>query len=311
MVRSRWGPNLILACGGVSLINTETLEVTALGNSLGFNFVQESATDPAIWYAVKSPPGSAAVIGTYDYKKALWSAKATVQPRAGDWGVSDFAAVADGSKAYLAVLGPWLPNYEATGWLYAVDLQNGEVKELPIDGGAVSLTVGNENNRLYVGVGWPARAVNSLPMIHVIDTSRDTDIGVINVGTQKFGRFCSQLNEMKIDPANGRLLYATDADGNSFFKVDLATGQVIEDLVMNDESNSPHMIVRRPGTSRAYVLLWRTNEALEIDLDRAEVIRTVQFPLTGADLACTAWPSGTPTRCCWRRVVPSWNWPPI
>jgi uncharacterized protein (TIGR03437 family) len=284
LVRSRWGPNLILACGGVWLINTETLGVTALGNSLGFNFIQESATDPAIWYAVKSPPGSAVVIGTYDYKKALWSAKATVQPRAGDWGVSDFAALADGSKAYLAVLGPWLPNYQATGWLYAADLQNGEVKELPIDGGALALALNRENNRLYVGVGWPARAVNTVPMIHIIDTSRDTDIGVINVEKQEFGSFCTQLNEMKIDPVNGRLLYATNADGNSFMKVDLATGQVTANLVLNDETNSPHMILRRPGTSRAYVLLSRTNEAVEIDLDRAEVIRTVQFPLTRTDV---------------------------
>ena len=100
---------------------------------------------------------------------------------------------------------------------------------------------------------------------------------------QKFGSFCTQLNEMKIDRVDGRLLYATNADGNSFLKVDLATGQVIENLVLNDESNSPHLILRRPGTSRAYVLLSRTNEALEIDLDRAEVIRTVQFPLTRTD----------------------------
>ena len=53
----------------------------------------------------------------------------------------DFAVLPDGSKAYLAALGPWLPNYEATGWLYAADLQNGAVRELPIDGGAMALTL--------------------------------------------------------------------------------------------------------------------------------------------------------------------------
>jgi hypothetical protein len=122
LVRSRWGPNLILACGDVYLINTDTLEVTAHGNSpRGFSFVRESATDPAIWYAV-APGPEGTVIGTYDYKKALWSPKATVQPRTGQWSVDDFAVLPDGSKAYLAVLGPF---DQATGWLYVADLRSG------------------------------------------------------------------------------------------------------------------------------------------------------------------------------------------
>jgi len=283
LVRSRWGPYLILARGRVWLINTDTLEVTALGNSRGFTFVRESATDPAIWYAVAPRPEST-VIGTYDYKKALWSTKATVQPRAGAWSSHDFAVLPDGSKAYLAVLGPWLPLNRKTGWLYAADLQTGAVKELPIDGGAKALAISHDSSRLYVGAGWPAPGADTAPLIHIIDTSRDTGIDVINIGKQKFGWFCTQINEMKIDPTDGRLLYATNADGNSLIKVDLATNQVAVNLVLNEESNSPNVFVRQPGTSRAYALLSRTNEALEIDLDRAEVIRTVSFPLTRTDL---------------------------
>jgi DNA-binding beta-propeller fold protein YncE len=281
LMSSRWGPNLILSTGPVILINTDTLEVTSLRNSRGLNHVHESATDPAIWYAVSSGP-EGTVIGTYDYKKALWSPKATVQPRAGQWVAFDLAVLPDGSKAYLAVLGPWLPGYQATGWLYAADLRSGAVSELPIDGGAMALAISHDGNRLYVGAGWPAPGVNTVPMIHIVDTARDADTGVINIGPQKFGNYCTQTNGMKVDPVDGRWLYATNADGNSLVKVDLATNQVAVNLVLNEESNSPHAFLRQPGASRAYVLLARTNEALEIDLDRAEVIRTVQFPITGA-----------------------------
>jgi uncharacterized protein (TIGR03437 family) len=285
LVSSRWGPYLILAVGGrVRLINTDTLEVSVLNNSPGFELVCESATDPALWYAVSTGP-EGTVIGTYDYKKALWSPKVTVQPRAGRWGVFDLAVLPDGSKAYMAVLGPWLPGYQAAGWLYAADLRSGSVRELPIDGGAMALAVGKDNSRLYVGAGWPARGANDVPMIHIVDTARDADIGVINVGRQKFGEFCSQINDMQIDPVDGRWLYATNTDGNSLIKIDLATNHLAVNLVLNEASNSPNLLVRQPGTSRAYALLSRTNEALEIDLDRAEVIRTVQFPLlTRTDL---------------------------
>jgi YVTN family beta-propeller protein len=279
LVSSRWGPYLILVRESVWFINTDTLEVTALGNSRRFSKARESATDPAIWYAV-APGPEGTVIGTYDYKKALWSPKAIVQPRAGGWSVHDFAVLPDGSKAYLAVLGPWLPGYQATGWLYAADLRSGTVRELPIDGGALPLAISHDSSRLYVGAGWPARGANDVPMIHIVDTARDADIGVINIGKQKFDAFCTQINEMKIDPVNGRWMYATSSDGNSLIKVDLATNQVAVNLVLNEESNSPSLFVRQLGASRAYVLLARTNEALEIDLDRAEVTRTVQFPLT-------------------------------
>lgn len=280
LVSSRWGPYVILASGRVWLINTDTLEVTALGNSRALFFVRESATDPAIWYAVAPGPEST-VIGTYDYKKAVWSPKATVQPRAGGWNVRGFTVLPNGSKAYLAVLGPWLPiNNQEAGWLYAADLRSGTVTELPIDGGAKALAISHDSSRLYVGALWPAPAADAVPVIHIVDTARDADIGVINIGKQKFGWFCTQINEMRIDPVDGRWLYATSSDGNSLIKVDLATNQVAVNLVLNEESNSPSLFVRQPGTSRAYALLARTNEALEIDLDRAEVIRTVQFPLT-------------------------------
>lgn len=284
LIRSRWGPYLILSHGWVWLIDTDTLETTALGNnSRALTYIRESATDPAIWYALASTPQST-VIGTYNYKTAVWSTKATLRASGNDWGVRDFAVLPNGSKAYLAVMGPWLPNYQAPGWLYAADLQTGAVRELlPIDGGALALEISKDNSRLYVGAGWPARDTSSVPMIHVVDTARDADVAVINVGKQKFGWFCEQINAIRIDPVDGRLLYATNADGNSLIKVDLATNQVVANLVLNEESNSPDTIVRVPGTSRAYALLKGTSEALEIDLDRAQVTRTVQFPLTRTD----------------------------
>src|SRR6266545_1111385 len=72
LVRSRWGPYLILPWAGAWLINTDTLEVTTTAKSQGFFFIRESPTDPAIWYAAASKPGSTE-IGTYDYKKGVWA----------------------------------------------------------------------------------------------------------------------------------------------------------------------------------------------------------------------------------------------
>jgi len=282
LVRSRWGPYLVLVCGRVWLINTDTLALTALGNSVGLNSVSESATDSFLWYAVSSVPDGTRTIGTYDYKKALWSAKATIQPGTSDWGVHDFAVLPDGSKAYLAVLGAWLPNYQATGWLYSVDLRSGAVTRQTVDGGAMSLTLNADGSRLYVGAGWPALVNNSGPLILTVDTGTDTIGSTLQVGPQKFGNKCTQTNDLKLDPA-GKVLYATNSDGNSLIKVDLATNQVAAYLVLNDESNSPSSFVREPGTSRGYALLTRTNEALEVDLDSGDVIRTVQFPLTRTD----------------------------
>ena len=279
LVRSRWGPYLILVSGWVWLLNTDTLEVTALGNSVALSHVRESATDSSLWYAVSSTPDGTTTIGTYDYKKALWSAKATVQHGSGDWGVHDFEVLPGGSKAYLAVLGPSLPNDQVTGWLYGVDLRSGTVTQQTVDGGALALTLNADGSRLYVGAGWPALVNGSGPLILTVDTGTDAVSNVLQVGPQKFGWKCTQTNDLKLDPAGGKLLYATNSDGNSLVKVDLATNQVAAYLVLNDESNSPSSFVREPGTSRGYVLLSRTNEALEVDLDSGEVTRTVQLPL--------------------------------
>ena len=69
-----------------------------------------------MWYAL-ARDGAGVVIGTYDYKADRWSPKATIQPREGEWGHHDFAVLPDGRKAYVAVLGPWLPDYHAAGWV--------------------------------------------------------------------------------------------------------------------------------------------------------------------------------------------------
>jgi len=89
-------------------------------------------------------------------------------------------------------------------------------------------------------------------MIHILDTARDADIGVINIGKQKFGKFCTQTNQMSVDPVDGRWLYATNADGNSLLKVDLATSQVAAPRTERGDQRT-RVLLRQPGTSRAYV----------------------------------------------------------
>lgn len=66
-------------------------------------------------------------------------------------------------------------------------------------------------------------------------------------------------------------------------KIDTATGAVAAVLVLNEESNPPTTFVREPGTSRGYVLLSRTNETVEIDLNSARATRVVQLPLSLTD----------------------------
>ncbi|HWT83022.1 MAG TPA: hypothetical protein VN648_29930, partial [Candidatus Methylomirabilis sp.] len=279
LTRSRWGPNLILAGGQVWLINTDTLQVTALGNSRRLSFVRESANDPSLWYAVSTSPGSTEV-GTYNYKTAQWSAKAAIQPQGANWGVMDSAVLPDGSKAYLAVFGGWYPDYRGYGWVYAVDLQKSTVREIPFEGGAMALTVSPDGRRVYAGAGWPSPRTD---LIQVLDSQTDAPLKVFQIGQQKFGKYCTQINQLALDPGAGQWLYGTTSDGNALLKLDALSGTVASVLVLNEQTNAPSSFVRQPGTSRAYALLTRTNEALEIDLDHAQITRKVAFPLTRTD----------------------------
>jgi uncharacterized protein (TIGR03437 family) len=278
LVRSRWGPYLILSSGRGWLINTDTLEVTPLAISRGFNFIRESATDAALWYAVVYR-SSGADVGIYNYKTAQWTVKATVS-----WtppvALMDFAVIPDGSKAYLAVLGPWYPDYHAAGWVYAVDLQKGTVQQVPVDGGAMSLAASSDSRRVYIGAGWPSPRSN---VIQMLDTQTDGPVTVFPIAPQKFGSYSTQINRLELDPVSGQWLYATSSDGNDLLQLDSATGVATSVMVLNNETNSPFSFVREPGTSRGYVLLAGTNEALEVDLDSGAVVRTVQFPLTRTD----------------------------
>lgn len=280
LVASRWGPRIILASGWVWLIDTDTLEVTRLNIDRGLTFVRESLTDSALWYAVASSPGSTA-IGVYNYKTSQWTAKATISPRGSEWGVHDFAVLPDGSKAYLAVLGPWYPDYHASGWLYAADLASGTVQEIPFDGGAKALAVSADGARVYAGAGWPVPAAN---MIQALDTRTGQIAGVFQIPQQKFGWWSTQINELRLDPVAGRWLYATSSDGNDLIKVDAQTGAVASILVLNEESNAPNTFVQQPGSSRGYLLLTRSSEALELDLSGVHVTRTVEFPITRTDV---------------------------
>jgi len=91
-------------------------------------------------------------------------------------------------------------------------------------------------------------------------------------------------------------------------KIDTATGAVAAVLVLNEESNPPTTFVREPGTSRGYVLLSRTNEAVEIDLNSARATRVVQLPLSLPISSGLARHSGMRTHSWWRRETTSWNW---
>ena len=166
MTRSQYGPFLITWDSGqiVRFVNTETYEVTEFhDDQIGFTMIQESNYNQGQWYVVSGQPGGFSV-GIYDHEAKAWDYSVSVPFQEGDGpgSIFDFKVLPNERKAYVATLSGWYPEYHAYGWLYSIDLVGGEVKVVPIDGGAMCLEASLDSQWLYVGTGWPIPNANNL-----------------------------------------------------------------------------------------------------------------------------------------------------
>ncbi|MFH0835891.1 MAG: hypothetical protein V1834_01900, partial [Candidatus Micrarchaeota archaeon] len=284
MLRSQYGPFLIAWGDGntVKFVNTETYDVTNFTDErIGFWKIQESNNDENKWYVVtQEGPEGPWVVGGYDYKAKAWTTKFYIPPQAEGESVFDFKVLPNEQKAYVATMGGWYPDYHAYGWLYSIDLAKGNVKVIPVDGGALSLEASPDNNQLYVGTGWPMPDANNLLEV---DVESDTIVGPVQLGENKYRWAFTQINDLHMDPANPNLLYATSTDGNAFIKANVDTRTLADVLILNEESFQPHFFVKRPTQTSGYILVHQSANAFELDLDKAIIRNVVEFPGIRAD----------------------------
>jgi len=294
MLRSRYGPFLIIWDGGntVKFVNTETYEVTELtDNEIGFMQIEESKSDQGKWYVATQVGPREGIIGLYDYKIKKWNTSISITTQQEGLNINDLKVLADESKAYIAVWGGFYPESQTHGygWIYSIDLGGREVKVIPIDGDLWCLEMSPDGRWVYVGADWPKpRNVNN---IQAVDTKTDTVVGSIDLsklaffGTQ-FSSGSTQFSsvvDLQIDPVNPRFLYAVSNDANAFIKVDLDNRTLADALVFNEESLQPNFFVKGPTQTSGYILIYRSANAFELDLDNATIKGVVRFPAIRAD----------------------------
>lgn len=280
MIPSQYGPFLIAWNGGstVKRINTETYEVTEfIDNAMFFMKIRESRSDPNLWYVVSGlgPWPSGVNVGVYNHKLKVWQQSVSLPLQGENEGFSDFKVLPNEKKAYLATFGGWYPDYHAYGWLYSVDLVGGEVNVVPIDGGGGGLEYSLDSQRLYIGTGWPVPNTNNLL---VLDTQSDVIVDQISLGQNKYKWPFTQMNHLKIDPTNDRILYGTCTDGNALIKVNLDTLTLNDVRVFNQETFQPHFFVRQSGQAAGFILIHKSPYAFELDLDQATIEGVVKLP---------------------------------
>jgi DNA-binding beta-propeller fold protein YncE len=282
MTRSQYGPFLITWNSGqiVRFVNTETYEVTEFyDDQIGFMMIQESNYNQGQWYVVSEQPGRISV-GIYDHEAKAWIYEVSIPLQDEGEVVFDFKVLPNEQKAYVATFGGWDPEFHAYGWLYSIDLVAGEVKVIPIDGGATCLEASPASRWLYIGTGWPVPQGSNLL---VIDTQSDNIVGQIFFGRTEKGNYYTQMNDLQIDPANPKLLYATSTDANVFLKVDLDNLSLSDERFLNEESFGPHFFVKRPMQATGYILIHQSANAFELDLDKASIENVVEFPMIRGD----------------------------
>ena len=281
IIQSQYGPELITSDGG--LINTETFAVTEVTYPDEFFVrIRESASSPDLWYVVSGTgPGATEVnAGIYNHTTKKWILKASLPSQATAGTVTDLKVLPNEKKAYVAVFdGPDVDGY-GSGSVVSVDLANGDIKAIPIDGGALSLETNLDGRWVYVGTMAPTVETDN---VLVVDTQLDKVVDHVDLGRTRYGWRHTQINALEVDPANPSVLYGTDSDANSLFKVNVDSLTAVGDLIFNQESLQPHLFVRQPGQATGYVLATHSPSAFVLNLDQATIERTVELPRIRAD----------------------------
>jgi DNA-binding beta-propeller fold protein YncE len=284
IIRSQHGPFLIAWDGGntVKFIDTETYEVTELtDNRIGFIQIEESRSDQDKWYVV-TQEGDQWVVGIYDHKAREWVNTPTRLSQDGISGMGDLMVLPNEQKLYGAIWGGYYPEIQTHGygWLFSVDLTGWQVKFIPIDGGEFSLETTPNSQWVYVGANWPKpRNANN---IQIVSTQTDTVVGSIDLSKLSRPQF-TEVRDLQIDPANSRFLYAVSNDANAFIKVDLDNLTLADALLFNKEDLQPSFFVKGPKQTTGYILIPKSAEAFELDLDEATIRNVVTFPAIRAD----------------------------
>ena len=281
MIPSIYKPLLITWNGGNTLkfINTETYEVTEFVDPHEFFLkIQESHEDQSQYYVISAQePGSAEVdLGIYNYEAKTWVRKIHLPAEARSSTVFDLAVVPSGTTAFVSTFSSWYPDgYHAQGWVYSVNLADGEIQSVPVDGAALTVEPSLDGKRLYIGTGWPLPNTNNLL---VMDTSSGQITGQIPLGLSPYGWNYTQMNDLEIDPGNPRWLYATSTDGNAFIKVDLENNAPAAVRVLNNESLRPHFFARQPGQTTGLVLIDHSPYAFKFNTETATIEGIAGYP---------------------------------
>jgi hypothetical protein len=252
LIRSHHGPLLIgisPASSDVKFINTETYEVTEKNyGDLGFGFIQESKTNPDIWYIVVQGTTDFG-IGIYNHETKSWVYRASFPIANGH--PTDLKVLPNEERIYVAVFGGWYPEPHAYGSVYVVDLVQENYHAFTVDGGAGCLETSSDNQHLYVGTGWPLPNNNN---ILAIDTQTEDIVGSVTVRPHPNGAPYTQMNALQLDPSNSNILYATSGDGNALIKVKLDTLMGYDVLIFNVANYMPRNFARYSGKSIGYFI---------------------------------------------------------
>jgi len=151
----------------------------------------------------------------------------------------------------------------------------GEVKAVPINGGAICLEASPDSRWVYVGTNSPDPITNNLL---VVDTQSDDIVDQIYLGQTQYGGHYTSMSDLQIDPAHPGLLYAANGDANALVKMNSDSRTLVDVLVFNRESFRPHFFVRRPGQATGFILIHQSPYAFELDLDQATIVGVVRFP---------------------------------
>lgn len=284
MLRSQFGPFLIVWDGGstVKIVNTETYLVTDLtDNSVRFSQIQESKFNRRQWYVVSVAPGGW-VVGLYDHEAMKWNTSIPIALQQDGEGITDLIVLPDETKAYVAGWGGSYPEPQTHGygWLHSIDLAEGDVKVVPIDGDEWSLETNPDGRWVYVGADWPKpKNANN---IQVVDTQTDTVVDSIDLGELARPQF-TEVHDLQIDPVNPHFLYAVSNDANALIKVDLDDLTLADALYFNEESLWPSFLVKRPNENIGYIPIHRSANAFELDLERGAIENIVEFPMIRED----------------------------
>jgi hypothetical protein len=74
------------------------------------------------------------------------------------------------------------------------------------------------------------------------------------------------------------------ADDDAVFRVDLNASSLAGTLVFGQEDLRPRFFAKHPGKSNGYVLIHKSPNAFELDLDKATVKGVARFPSIRADV---------------------------